>query len=174
MGELRAYVRLHAGGVIRAKETSHDIVQSVCREVLQDLDQFEYRGEAAFRHWLYTTTRRKLVDKHRFYNRDRRDVARERDIQAGGDSSTDALAAVYGSLCPPSRAAAAREELAHVEAAFDELPDDYREVITMSRIVGLSHREIAARLGRSEQATRQLLARAVARLSSELSKRRSM
>jgi hypothetical protein len=46
--ELRAFVRLRLGPELRARETSSDLVQSVCREVLADLDQFEYRGSPSF------------------------------------------------------------------------------------------------------------------------------
>ena len=49
--------------------------------------------------------------------------------------------------------------------AFAQLPEDYREVITLSRVVGLSHGQIASQLGKSEGAVRVLLHRALARLS---------
>ena len=48
-----------------------------------------------------------------------------------------------------------------MEAAFDSLPDDYREVITLARIAGLSHAEIARQMARSESAVRMLLSRAL-------------
>jgi type IV pilus assembly protein PilW len=71
----------------------------------------------------------------------------------------------YRTFCTPSGVLQAREEVERIEAAFDALPDDYREVITLSRIVGLSHAEIAERSGRSEGATRTLLYRALGRLA---------
>ena len=77
----------------------------------------------------------------------------------------------FGSLLTPSRVAIQAEEVAQLEAAFDELPDEYREVITLSRIVGLSHEEIAQEMGRSPGATRVLLHRALARLGRLLEKR---
>src|SRR5436190_7053528 len=49
---LEAYVRLHAGAALRARESVSDLVQSVCVEVLLDLSRFEFRGEPQFRHWL--------------------------------------------------------------------------------------------------------------------------
>ncbi len=171
MSGLHAYLRLQVGGIVRAKESCADLVQSVCREVLADLGDFEYRGEAAFKHWLYTAAQRKLIDKHRYYKRDKRDAGREvaGDAPAGGDDDAPGLIDMYRSLgCTPSRAAMAREELEQVEKAFDDLPEDYRDVIMMSRIIGLSHREIAEKMGRSEVATRHLLARAMARLSTLL------
>lgn len=175
ISRLHAYLRLHAGGVVRKKESAHDLVQSVCREVLEDLSGFEYRGEAAFRHWLFTKARRKILDKNRFYRRECRDAAREAGRPTGGADSDDAAARnmldYYGTLCTPSRDASAREQLARFEQAFDDLPDEYKEVITLARIVSLPHREIAARMGRSEIATRHLLSRALAKLSSKLVRR---
>jgi RNA polymerase sigma-70 factor (ECF subfamily) len=61
-----------------------------------------------------------------------------------------------------------RERIARLEAAFDRLPADYREVITLTRIVGLPHREVAEAMGRSETASRMLLYRALAELAAEL------
>ena len=48
---LRAYIRLRMGPRIRRWETDSDLVQSVCVEVLKNLADFAYRGEAAFQHW---------------------------------------------------------------------------------------------------------------------------
>ena len=59
---LRAYVRLRAGAVIPRHESGSDLVQSVCRDVLENLDRFRYPGEAAFRAWLYATALRKIAD----------------------------------------------------------------------------------------------------------------
>ena len=49
-------------------------------------------------------------------------------------------------------------------ASFDQLSEEHREVITLARLVGFSHRDIAERMGRSEDAVRKLLSRARARL----------
>ena len=51
------------------------------------------------------------------------------------------------------------------ELAFETLPEDHREVISLSRIVGLPHKEVGEQMGRSEEATRQLLRRALAGLA---------
>ena len=158
---LHAYVRLHMGAKLRAREGSLDVVQSVCREVLGDLGGFEYRGQAPFVRWLFTCALNKLRERDRFQHRAMRDVARE---QPEDQLPADA----YATLLTPSRDAIGREELGRVEAAFDNLPDDYREVIALARILGFSHREIAAEMGRSETAVRTLLGRALVRLATEL------
>ena len=64
---LRAFVRLRAGPAVAEHESNSDLVQSVCREVLEGAGAFEYRGEAAFKSWLFTTALRKIVEKDRYY-----------------------------------------------------------------------------------------------------------
>ena len=63
---LEAFVRLRMGAALRQLLTAPDVVQSVCREVLEDLTDFEFRGEAAFRHWLYVRAENKLRMQGRF------------------------------------------------------------------------------------------------------------
>jgi RNA polymerase sigma-70 factor, ECF subfamily len=157
---LEAFLRLRMGPALRAQLTAPDLVQSVCREVLEDLSGFEYRGEAAFRHWLYTRAQNKVLEKHRYIAADKRSAAHE---QAMPDATT--LLPSYQTLLTPSRVLAARESVARIETAFDELPDDYREAVTLHRLCGLSHAEIAARMGRSEGAVRNLVYRGMSRLA---------
>lgn len=154
---LRAFVRLRVGPRLRLKESQSDLVQSVCREVLEDLDGFEYRGEAQFRGWLFQMALRKIIDKDRFYGSQKRDAAREVD---GARELLDC----YQSLSTPSQHLMEREQVEAFEKVFDQLPPDYREVITLARVVGLPHKEIAGQMGRKEPAVRVLLHRAIARL----------
>ena len=75
---VHAYVRLHMGPGLRAREGSLDIAQSVCREVLQDVrDGFEYRGRAPVLRWLFSTALNKIRDRHRYQNREMRSPERE-------------------------------------------------------------------------------------------------
>jgi RNA polymerase sigma factor (sigma-70 family) len=161
---LRAYVRLKAGPLVRAREATSDLVQSVCRELLVNLDQFEYRGEGPFRHWLYTAALRKIVAKDAFWRAEKRDAAR--DLPQPSDPGSDpVLVAGYRSLSSPSQVALAREEIERIEKAFERLTDEQREVILLARVAGLSRREIGESMGKSEEAVRVALHRALARLA---------
>jgi RNA polymerase sigma-70 factor (ECF subfamily) len=154
---LRAYVRLKAGELIRARESCSDLVQSVCREVLEELPGFEYRGESAFRYWLMQRALHKIVDRARYYR------VGARDARVGlADAAPDLGVATF---LTPSRDAVGREELVRMERAFEQLPEDYREAIFLHKVVGMQHREIAAALDRSEGAARNLVYRGIARLS---------
>lgn len=160
---LHAYVRLRMGPGLRAREGTMDIVQSVCREALGDVRRgFDYRGEAAFVAWLLQAALNKLRDRHRFHAAAKRDVARESPGAALAGGETDPTA--YASLLSPSRDAIGREQIERLEAAFDELPEAYREVIILARGIGLPHAEVAAQMNRSPGATRMLLGRALAQL----------
>lgn len=163
---LHAFLRLHVGRRLAALESTSDLAQSVCRELLQGLHRFEYRGEAQFRNYLYNAALRKIADRSEYYGAQKRDDAKRVALGTGSQSSEeDGLVAAYRTILTPSRHAAAREELLQVERAFATLSDEQREVILLARMVGLSHGEIAAQLGKSEAAVRKVLSRALARLA---------
>lgn len=167
--ELRAFVRLRAGAVVRGRESNSDIVQSVCREVIQHADRFQFPSEPAFKQWLCTTALRKIINRKDFYLAQKRDAQREMPLSSGsGSQAEQQLLECYRSFSSPSRQAMVKEEIARVERAFDELPEEYREVITLAHVLGMSRAEIAQQMGKSEGAVRVLLHRALARVSALL------
>lgn len=153
---LRAYVRVQAGRELRELESCSDLVQSACREVLEDLSSFEYRDEAAFRCWLYRSAERKVLDRARFHHRARRDVRREQTVAEGDTRLLDC----YATFCTPGHHAVAREQEERIESAIEALPPTYREALRLRYVVGLSNKEIAEQLGRTPEYVRMLLARA--------------
>jgi RNA polymerase sigma-70 factor (ECF subfamily) len=162
---LRAFIRLRAGKLIRARESCSDLVQSVAREALSDLADFEYRGEKAFRQWLYKRGLHKIINRAEYYRAEKRAAHREVRLESDDTEPGEALANAYASLATPSHEAVGGEAMRRLEEAMDELPEDYREAITLHRLVGLSQSEIAASMGRSEGAVRNLIYRGLARLT---------
>ncbi len=160
---LHIYVRLRMGPQLRAREATADVVQSVCREVLEDLEGFEYRGEGSFLHWLFTAAVNKMREKARFHGREKRKLDREVPI-------VEDAAQAYASLVTPSCAVISIEEVDRIERVFARLPDEYREVITLTKIAGVPYAEVAEHLGRTGPAMRMLLGRALARFAEELEK----
>lgn len=159
---LRAFVRLKAGPTLLAKESCSDLAQSVCRDVLENADRFRFGGEAEFRKWLFTTAMRKIADRAEHWRAGKRDAGKER----GGLDEEEMRG--FASIYTPSNHAAAREELARVEAAFGKLAPEKQEVVLMARLMGLSHTQIAQELGKTEVAVRSILSRALAELSAFL------
>ena len=170
---LRAFVASRVDRLVHAKESNADIVQSVCREVLEHIDRFEHRSEAGFKQWLYRTAERKIIDRYRYYTADKRDAARElppaqSEPSSDGDLLAAALRDAQGGRPTPSHEAIAREELLRTSRAFEGLPPVYREVILLSRVHGVPHAEIAKRLGKTEGAVRNLLYRGLGALTDRL------
>ena len=167
--DLRAYVRLSCGKGIRQEEESSDLVQSICREMLEGLGAFNGLAEPQFRKWLFTLSTNKIRGRHRYYTAQRRDVRKKLPLRSPASAShqdtNQEVLSCYASFCTPSQGAVAREELCRIETAYEQMPEDYRRVITMSCVTGMSHAEIAAEMGRAETAVRKLLSRARARLS---------
>ena len=117
VSRLRAFVRLKMGPVVRGRESSEDLVQSVCREVLEDLDGFEYRGEAGFRQWLFRRAEHKVVDRGRFWGREKRDAARE--VAAESEGEVGETLRGLESVFTPSRDAAAHDFISALPDGYD-------------------------------------------------------
>lgn len=159
---LTTYVAHHAGAALRQKESQSDLVQSVCREVLEDLRsaRLQYRGEAQFRQWLYKTALRKVQGRGRYFGAQRRAAGREVPI-------ADAPSAERGlqHSRTPSRSAATGEELARFRASLLLLDETSRRVVEWAWFDEMPHKEVAARLGITEAHSRTVLSRALARIA---------
>jgi RNA polymerase sigma factor (sigma-70 family) len=164
---LRAYVRARLGPGLAAHESASDVVQSVCRELVAEHRDLDYRGDAAFRGWLFSAA------LHKIWQHDRHRRAKKRagpEPKPGTTSEGEARSLLdgYAHLVTPSREVSAREQVSTVEQALAALTDSDRELIALAKIANLPHAEIAARTGRSEEACRQALRRALVRLAAKL------
>ena len=73
----------------------------------------------------------------------------------------------HGLVAPqssPSQRAARGEQAVLLAGALARLPEDYREVIILSHLEGLSFPEVARRLGRTVDSVKNVWARALAAL----------
>jgi RNA polymerase sigma-70 factor (ECF subfamily) len=107
----------------------------------------------------------------RYAGTQQRDVAREVSLEQSLAQSSQRLGdmlAVSGSS--PSQQAVRHEQEVMLAEVLVRLPDDYREVLILRNLEGLSHEEIAERMGRGVGAVRMLWVRALARLRKEASK----
>ena len=65
----------------------------------------------------------------------------------------------------PSRVVALTEDLALLETAIERLPDDYRELIIATKLEGRSYEEIAEDVGKTADAVRMQVGRAMIALN---------
>jgi RNA polymerase sigma-70 factor (ECF subfamily) len=95
----------------------------------------------------------------------RRDARLERELEAEVDQSSRLLGqALAAPGSTPSQRAARREQAVLLADALDRLPEQYREVLILHHLEGLSLVEAAGRLGRSVDSVKHLWTRALARL----------
>ena len=158
---VRCFVRIHMSKELRRREQDSDIVQSVCAEVIANAERFQWKGEAAFRSWLYRAVLDGVRHKLQFHRAERRSPRRE--VSATPAAAT--MLASYAELITPSQIAMSRELRDRLEQAMDELPEQQREVLVRTRFLRLSHDDTAAELGITPAHSRQLLHRALARLA---------
>ena len=141
-----------------------DILQETLLRAFRSIDTFQYRTPGSFLSWLFRIAARVLVDTARFEGRQRRNggerVRFRSESNPAGPEPADSHT--------PSRVLAEEEGYASLLARLDSLPEQYREVILLAKVEGLSTAEVAERLGKSREATALLLHRAVARFRSIL------
>ncbi len=160
---LTRFVRRRMGPELASRESASDIVQSTCRELLRGASGYEERGEASFQHWIRSAAEHKLANRARHWRAARR---------ADGAEALEVDAAMPEPVSPaaegPLQEAQLREEAERLRCAFESLPAEYRHVIVRFQIDGASQALIAGELGRTSEAVRKLIARAMSRLSGAL------
>lgn len=153
-------VRMRLGSGLRAVLQSEDVFQSVALDALQALRHFEYRGPGSLERFLKQMVLNKIRDRAKYFGAEKR---------AGGvaleASELDAVA-LNADDGPGYHEAETYEQL---EQAIKSLPDDMREVLLLRKVEGLTSREVAEQLGRSDASVRQLASRAMAKVAAEMS-----
>jgi RNA polymerase sigma-70 factor (ECF subfamily) len=169
-GWLAVLARLQVDGRSRGKFDPSDVVQQTLLEAVRAWPQYRGGAEAELASWLRQILARVLAHQARdFLDTRRRDLTREVSSEAAlGESSRLLGRAGLAPGTSPSQGAIRHEWERKLADALSRLPDDYREVILMRNIEGLSHDSVAERLGRSAGSVRMLWVRALARLRQEI------
>jgi RNA polymerase sigma-70 factor (ECF subfamily) len=136
-----------------------DVVQETITLGYQQFDAFRGVTSEEFGGWLRRILLNHLANVSKSYNRQKRQVGREQ--------LADSRLANPRQLSP-SGEAISREDRASLDAAIEQLPEVYRQVILFRHQDNLTFAEIGSRLDRSDEAARKLWARAVQQLQQEL------
>ena len=157
-GKLLAVIRLRMGRSLRAHLESQDILQASLLKAFERIEQFERGNLASLMAWLARIAENEIRDQADYHGRQRRDAARLVPLEV----KLDGVAEQVHSLA--SRVVL-NESMERLERALEALDDRYREIIILRKFEELSFREIGERLGKSPDACRMLLARALTALT---------
>ncbi len=167
---IHAVVRLRMGPGLRRKTDSLDMVQEAFLASLRGLDDFQYRSEGDFFHWLCTITENRLRDQADRFAAKKRDAARERPLEAPRPSGESLFGPIneLARFTTPDLKAAQAEQILRLEAAIDQLPQAQREALLLVRYEGLSLAEAGQQMDRKPDAVRMLVARAIVALAKSM------
>ncbi len=165
-GYLTLLARLQIGRHLQGKVDPADLVQETFLQVHRCLDQFRGTTEAEWVGWLRQILASRLAKLVRHYRGTRRrDVRLERALAGELDqSSRDLERGLAAAQSTPSQQAVRHEQAVRLGAALEQLPADYRDVLILHHLQGLSFPEVARCLGRSLDSVKNLWARGLARL----------
>jgi len=164
---VRRIVRLRMDKKLRSKMESMDLVQEVLINALRGLGDFTYKNEGDFLRWLSRIAQNALGHHLEKLHANKRDIRREVRLDNYGPTTGGGLAGIPGPIeaTTPSVIMSRKEELDKLEKAIDELKPEHKEVIVLTKIEGLSYKEIGERLGKSADAVGMLLSRAMVALT---------
>jgi RNA polymerase sigma-70 factor (ECF subfamily) len=162
---LRLLTRVHLGSQWRGGLDPSDLVQQTLLEAYRQRDQF--RGQCAHARgaWLRAILARNVADAIRAQGRQKRDVNRQRSLEAEFEASSARLGAwLAAEQSTPSEQAVRHEQAVVLANALARLPQSQREALVLHYWEDCSLAEIAARLDRSTGAVAGLLKRGLRQL----------
>ena len=160
---LLTLIRLRLGPNLRQRVDSRDVLQATLLKALVHIDGFRGERRESLMAWLARIAQNEIRDLAAFHGRQRRQV--DQTVALGGTLELDRLAA---DLRSETSRIALDERSAQLLAALEALSPEHREVILLRQLEELPFAEIAGRMGRSPDACRMLLARAMATLTISL------
>jgi RNA polymerase sigma-70 factor (ECF subfamily) len=152
--------RMQLGQHLQAKLDASDVVQQTMLEAHRQRPMFRGSSTPQFLAWLRRLLAGTLADAVKNLNRAKRDVARERSLEAALDQSAEQLGAwLAADQSSPSEQADRHEQAAILAGVLMQLPEAQRQALVLRHCQGLSVAEISEQIGRSPTAVAGLLKR---------------
>ena len=167
IGPLRPWLKMLAErqlpAALRGKVDPSDIVQQALIDAWRGQDDFRGQTHAERLAWLRTILTRAIMRVDRDLLRTaKRGQGIEKTLAAAIDTDSVRLEHLASDNQPgPDSIAARAEQSLLLAAALEQLPPDYRTVLTGRHLDGKTFDDIAKQMGRSSAATRMLWVRAL-------------
>jgi RNA polymerase sigma-70 factor, ECF subfamily len=152
--------RLHGGARFQSKLDASDIVQQTMLAALSGLAEFRGQSDAEMAAWLRQILARQMSNLARELGRDKRDVSRQRSLEAALDQSASRLESLLAAdQSTPSQKAQRNEQVLLLADALAALPEPQREALTLHHLEHRSLEEVGRQLGRTPAAAAGLIKR---------------
>jgi RNA polymerase sigma-70 factor (ECF subfamily) len=166
---LRLLARLQLDPRLRGKLDPSDVVQQTLLEAYQKRDQFRGSTEGEWLAWLRQALAHNLSDALRAFGQAKRDIGRERSLEAAVEVSSRRLEAwLAADQSSPSQQAQRHERAVHLAEALATLPQDNREALVLHYCEDWPLADIATHFGRTPAAVAGLLKRGLKQLRTQL------
>jgi len=161
-----AAVRARLGAELRGKLESSDVVQDALLASLKNVQSFNQTSEGAFLNWLAKVVENRIRDQLDFIRAEKRDHRLEKPLAGRSAESSAPLDIPEKSGAPtPSQVLILSEDLARLEEAMDQLPEESRELVVAVKIEGRTYEEIGQAVGKTTDAVRMQVKRALVALA---------
>ena len=161
---LLSLIERRLGSALRGKLEPADVFQELAIKAVHELPQTDLVDRDPFG-WLCHLAEQCIVDGHRHFAAEKRATGREVPGNVAiGEASQDLIALLAASMTTPTQAVVRNERRQRLQEVIAALPDEHREALRLRYEQGLTTKEVALRLNKTDVATRVLLSRLVQRL----------
>ena len=169
----RAYLhllaRLQLDANLQAKLDASDMVQQTLVQAVQAMGDYRGTTEAELQAWLRRILANLLSNARRDFGRDKRDVARERSIEAALDQSSARMESwLAADQSSPSQQVQRGEQLLRLAEGIGSLPPAQAEALTLFHLRDCPLDEVARLLDRSPAAVAGLIKRGLKTLREQM------
>lgn len=172
--QFRSYLVVLARQQVRGRQDAKldlsGVVQQTLLEAHQAVDQLAPLDDGQKAVWLRHALANNLADEFRKLTAGKRDIGRERSLQARMDQSAERLEGLLAAdQSSPSFQVQRAEALLQIARALDQLPEAQRQAVELHHLQGLSLQEVADTLDVTRPAVAGLLHRGLKKLRELLS-----
>ena len=162
---LRMLARLQLHPRLHGKLDASDVVQQTLLSAHANRGQFRGRTEAELLGWLRQILATHLAGAERQFGAARRDLNRERSLEAGLEDSAARLDHwLAADQSSPSQRVMREELHLRLAEALGRLPEDQRQAIELHHLKGCTVADAAEQMGRTKNAVVGLLFRGLKKL----------
>lgn len=165
--QLIAFIERNLSTALGRKLEAVDILQELSMTAVAALPGFDLGDRDPFS-WLCQLAEHKIIDAHRkLVAAQKRSADREMQAPASGADNSQRggfIDMLVVSMTSPSGALSRDQREFRLQEALKNLPEESQQALRLRYVEGLPSKEIAARLQKTDGATRVLLTRSLAKL----------